>query len=194
MTQENVAPSETVKVYTVPETPITEEVLAHIQAIAKGMLRHSSHSQSDYEDICQDLVLEVIRAFGLYDRTRSSYYTYAQIIISRGRDYIYRKRMRKGLDVGYATIDSIDGSDPLLIDERALSPEMALENKERAAIIRDVVSGLTPFQQRICNMIMDDIPMNEIMARCHLTQSQFYHRVWPAIQQAFKKSLKKYQK
>lgn len=193
MAEKNAAPSETVKVYSVPDTPLTKEVLVCIKAVAKGMLRHSCHNRSDFADICQELALGVIKAFEHYDRTRSSYYTYAQTIISRRRDYIYRKRMRKGLDVENLNIDLLERDD-LLIDERILPPEETFEKEDRLSIVRNVVAGLPADQQLICNMIMDKIPMSRIFERSHLTPSQFYHRVWPEIQQAFKKNWKKCQK
>ena len=196
MFNENVRPSETVTVtvYPHPVNPIPEIVTAHIQSVATDMLHHSGFGKCDFEDLCQELTLAVIKAFDRYDNTKASYYTYTQVIVGHARNIIYRKRIRRGLDVSNTNIDSISDDDPLMLDVNAVSPEVELENKEKAAIIRRIVNGLNPLQQKICNMIMDDVPMRKIISSCRLTPSQFYHRVWPEIQQAFKKNLKKGQK
>lgn len=196
MFNENIRPSEavTVTAYPHPVNPIPEIVQAHIQSVAKDMLHHSSFGKCDFEDLCQELTLAVIKAFDRYDNTKASYYTYTQVIIGHARNIIYRKRIRKGLDVSKTNIDSISDNDPLLLDKHAVSPDVELENSENAAVIRGVVDGLNPLQQKICNMIMDGFSMRKIISRCHLTPSQFYHRVWPETQQVIKKRLKKVQK
>ena len=119
--------SEISKIYPCPENPIPENVRSHIEAVATDMVQHSSHSKSDFEDICQDLSLAVIRAFEKYDSTRSRYYTYAQAIIRNTRNTIYRKRISKGHDVSCSPIDSVASDDPILVDVNMPSPAKFLE-------------------------------------------------------------------
>lgn len=186
--------SEISKIYPCPKNPIPENVRSHIEAVATDMVHHSSHSKSDFEDICQDLSLAVIRAFEKYDCTRSRYYTYAQAIIRNTRNTIYRKRISKGHDVSCSPIDSVASDDPILVDVNMPSPAKFLEYKENQAQIQDVLSELNPLHRKICVSLMDGLHMREIIASCQLSPSQFYHRIWPELRREFKRKLKKVQK
>lgn len=190
MTKQNVAPFVTRKVNPVPATPLTEEVVAHIQAVATDLIKSPCFSESDLEDICQELSMAVSLAFDHYDCRRSSYYTFAQGVIRTARLNLYRGyKDRSRIGLNEVSIEEMPDSISGLIDENAIPPDEIMERRELIAQVRAILPTLSLFHQEICEKIMAGMPVSEIAARLNMTRSQFYHRVLPELQKIFKEKL-----
>ena len=83
------------KVVSAIADPIPEEVRKHIEATASAMIGHSNLTQDDFQDICQEISLAVVKAAPNYDPEKCSYYTFAQTVVKQFRSRIFRYRMRQ---------------------------------------------------------------------------------------------------
>ena len=190
MTKQNVAQSVTRKVNPIPATPLTEEVVAHIQAVAKKLIKSSCFSEPDFDDICQELSMAVILAFDNYDPQKSSYYTFAQGVIRTARLNLYHwYKDRCGLTLDAVSIEDMPNSGSGLIDENAVSPDEIIEKCELIEQVRAILPTLSLFHQDICRKLMTGVSVSEIAADLNMTRSQFYHRVLPELQKIFKEKM-----
>ena len=185
--------SETVKVYPVPEKPLTDEVVAHIEAVATHWIKCSAYTEDDFVDICQVLSLAVTNAFSRYDCRKNGYYAFAQGVIRHTMLDFHRTHKNNNKVLLNATsIDDLKPYDHRLVDDNALPPDEVLVQEERNKRIYEIIATLTPRQREACKKIMAGVPVSEIAEQLHLTRSQFYHCFWPKVQEVFKKSLKNY--
>ena len=99
------------KVVSVIADPIPEEVRKHIEATARAMIGHSNLTQDDFQDICHEISMAVLKAISGYNPEICSYYTYAQAVIKNTRNRIFRYRMRHELDVPMLSLDEKIKSD-----------------------------------------------------------------------------------
>ena len=156
------------------ENPITEEVRKHIEAIATGMIGHANLRMEDFPDICQELSLRVIKAAPLFSPESGSYYTFAQAVIRRHRDRIFRYRMRRGIDCPHIPMDSVlrenDESTALVVEE-----------------VRNVLKRLPDRLARVCEMLMDGYDRDEIQRVLAISPRTYYRRLGE-IRSKFKKS------
>lgn len=192
MTKHNTQ-SEIVKVYPVPENPLTDEVVAHIEAVATHWIKCSAYTESDFEDICQVLSLAVTNAFSRYNCHKNGYYAFAQGVIRHTMLDFHRTYKNNNRVLLNATlIDDLKPYDHRLVDDNSLPPDEILMQKERNKRIYEILATLTPLQREVCKKIMDGVPICEIAEQLHLTRSQFYHVFWPRIQEIFKENLKNF--
>ena len=151
----------------VPAEPITEEVRKHIEAVAASMIGKSNLRDCDYDDLCQDLTLQIVAAFPSFDPRRGTYYTFAQAVVSRNRDKIFRRRIRHGLDTA---------------ESRA---KEARENL--VELVRAAMDGMTETERAICELLMDGLRHVEVMKRLGIPERTYFSRV-KGIRAKFKKS------
>ena len=163
----------------VTENPITKRIQNHIEAVAKGMIGCSNLGPDDLQDLCQELSFQVIKAAKSYSPENGSFYTFAQAVVKKHRDRIFRYRMRRGLDCPTVSIDSVskqhDEMTPSPIDSISLaqSREKELE-EERFEKIGKVVEKLDPRLKAICNLLMDGYTKEEICREMHMSSRTFF--------------------
>lgn len=176
----------------VPAEPITEEVRKHIEAVAASMIGKSNLRDCDYDDLCQDLTLQIVAAFPSFDPRRGTYYTFAQAVVSRNRDKIFRRRIRHGLDTATVSIDitmSSDGESRLsAIDEYDAAESRAKEARENLVeLVHAAMDGMTETERAICELLMDGLRHVEVMKRLGIPERTYFSRV-KGIRAKFKKS------
>lgn len=180
------------KVVSVIADPIPEEVRKHIEATARAMIGHSNLTQDDFQDICQEISMAVLKAISGYNPEICSYYTYAQAVIKNTRNRIFRYRMRHELDVPMLSLDekikSDEDGDITIFDVycNQLS-ESEARREEVLAEVRQTVSGFTGVQQKICILIMQGYPHHEIRKMLQLPETTYF-RHFAKIRETFKKN------
>ena len=180
------------KVVSAIAAPIPEEVRKHIEATASAMIGHSNLTQADFQDICQEISLAVVKAAPCYKPSMGTYYTFAQTIIKRARCRIFRDRIYKKLDVPTMPLDMEVYSDEecelTLLDQYSYQ---AFEQKQKYEDLRtavnDVVSSLPETPRQICILIMQGYCWNEILKILNITQSSYYRNLIN-IKNEFKKN------
>ena len=180
------------KVVSVIVEPIPEEVRKHIEATASAMIGHSNLTQDDFQDICQEISLAVVKAAPNYDPEKCSYYTFAQTVVKQFRSRIFRYRMRHGMDAPAISLDekvkSDESGDITVFDVycNQLS-ESEARREEVLAEVRQTVSGFTGVQQKICILIMQGYPHHEIRKMLQLPETTYF-RHFAKIRETFKKN------
>ena len=180
------------KVVSVIADPIPEEVRKHIEATARAMIGHSNLTQDDFQDICQEISIAVVKAAPNYNPEICSYYTYAQAVIKNTRNRIFRYRMRHELDVPMLSLDekikSDDDGDITVFDVYCNNfSESEERRKEVLAEVQEIVSHLPEKQRQICILIMDGYDLHEILAKLNMPRPTYY-RHFTQIQKKFKKN------
>lgn len=173
------------------ENPITEEVRKHIEAVATGMIGHANLRMEDFPDICQELSLRVIKAAPLFSPESGSYYTFAQAVIRRHRDRIFRYRMRRGIDCPHIPMDSVlrENEDSVSQLDR-ISFARSQEDESTALVVeevRNVLKRLPDRLTRVCEMLMDGYDRDEIQRVLAISPRTYYRRL-SEIRSKFKKS------
>ena len=174
------------------ENPITPNIQKHIEAVAAGMIGHSNLVPDDFPDLCQELSFQVIKAADSYSPEDGSFYTFAQTVIHRHRDRIFRYLMRRGLDCPTVSIDAMTKNEcnetiPLV---ESVSYKLAREQelkKEWREMVRDVVRSLEPRLQAVCALLMDGKTKKEVCSKLNLSPRSLY-RDLEEIRSAFKQS------
>ena len=174
------------------ENPITPNIQKHIEAVAAGMIGHSNLVPDDFPDLCQELSFQVIKAADSYSPEDGSFYTFAQTVIHRHRDRIFRYRMRRGLDCPTVSIDAMTKNEcnetiPLV---ESVSYKLAREQElkqEWREMVRDVVRSLEPRLQAVCALLMDGKTKKEVCSKLNLSPRSLY-RDLEEIRSAFKQS------
>lgn len=180
------------KVVSAIADPIPEEVRKHIEATASAMIGHSNLRQDDFQDICQEISMAVVKAASNHNPEICSYYTYAQAVIKNTRNRIFRYRMRHELDVPMLSLDkkikSDDDGDLTVFDEYCnhLS-ESEERRKETLAEVRETVSRFTGVPQKICILIMQGYTHHEIRKMLQLPETTYF-RHFAKIRETFKKN------
>ncbi|MEG2000554.1 MAG: sigma factor, partial [Evtepia sp.] len=87
--------------------PLPEEVRKHIEATALRMVGHANLREDDFQDICQELSLQLIKAAPAFSPNCGSYYTFAQTVIKKHRDRIFRYRIRRGIDFPHVPVENL---------------------------------------------------------------------------------------
>ena len=181
------------KVVSVIVEPIPEEVRKHIEATASAMIGHSNLTQDDFQDICQEISMAVVKAASNHNPEICCYYTYAQAVIKNTRNRIFRYRMRHELDVPMLSLDKKiksddDDGDLTVFDEYCnhLS-ESEERRKETLAEVRETVSRFTGVPQKICILIMQGYTHHEIRKMLQLPETTYF-RHFAKIREAFKKN------
>ena len=180
------------KVVSVIADPIPEEVRKHIEATARAMIGHSNLTQDDFQDICQEISMAVLKAISGYNPEICSYYTYAQAVIKNTRNRIFRYRMRHELDVPMLSLDekikSDEDGDITIFDVycNQLSESKA-RREEVLAEVREIVAHLPEKQRQICILIMDGYSLQEILNKLNITKTTYYWHFY-RIQKNFKKN------
>lgn len=187
MTDNTPKTSETKQVCPTASNPITKEVRSLIKAIACQTIRFSSFRKTDIEDLCQIYSMAVVNAFPRYDDSKQDYLTYVRGVIYRTKKNLYRTRIRKGKDSVEVSLDSIPPNDPCFIDDKNLPPDEALMRKERIEQINRVFEDLEPLQKKVCSLLMQNKKYSDVIRDLGLSESQFFHRILPEIQEKFKK-------
>ena len=180
------------KVVSVIAEPIPEEVRKHIEATASAMIGHSNLTQDDFQDICQEISLAVVKAAPNYDPEKCSYYTFAQAVVKQFRSRIFRYRMRHGMDAPAISLDekvkSDESGDITVFDVYCNQLSEAEERREEAlAEVRKIVSRLADIPQQICDLIMQGYQHHEIRKMLQIPKTSYY-RLFAQIQEEFKKN------
>lgn len=183
--------SETEKVCPTESNPITPEVRSLIEVFAHETIRFCGFYKSDIEDLCQIYSLAVAKAFSRYDSSRQNYLAYVRGILSRAKNNIYRTRIRSGNDCITVPIDSLPEESECFIDENTFPPDVQLDRKERIEQINRTFNGLDPIQKKVCILLVEKKKYADIIRQLNLTESQFFHRILPEIQEKFKKFVRK---
>lgn len=180
------------KVVSVIADPIPEEVRKHIEATARAMIGHGNLTQDDFQDICQEISMAVLKAISGYNPDVCSYYTYAQAVIKNTRNRIFRYRMRHELDVPMLSLDEKIKSDEdgdITIFDVYCNQLSESENRreEVLAEVREIVAHLPEKQRQICILIMDGYSLQEILNKLNITKTTYYWHFY-RIQKKFKKN------
>lgn len=180
------------KVVSAIADPIPEEVRKHIEATARAMIGYSNLTEDDFQDICQEISKEVVKAAPNYNPSICCYYTYAQAVIKQTRLLIFRYRMRHGLDVPAISLDekvkSDESGDITVFDMYCNQHSESKQRREELfAEVRQIVSGLTEMQQNICTLIMRGYKHDEIIIMLHLPRAKYF-RTFAQIREIFKKN------
>ena len=180
------------KVVSVIADPIPEEVRKHIEATAKTMIGHGNLTEDDFQDICQEISMEVVKAAPNYNPEKCSYYTFAQAVVKQFRSRIFRYRMRHGMDVPAISLDekvkSDESGDITVFDVYCNQLSESEERREEVlAEVRKIVSTLSEKQRQICILIMDGYDLYEILEKLNISRPTYY-RYFAQIQTKFKKN------
>ncbi len=180
------------KVVSAIADPIPEEVRKHIEATASAMIGHGNLTEDDFQDICQEISMAVVKAAPNYNPEKCSYYTFAQAVVKQFRSRIFRYRMRHGMDVPAISLDekvkSDESGDITVFDVYCNQLSESEERREEVlAEVRKIVSTLSEKQRQICILIMDGYDLYEILEKLNISRPTYY-RHFTQIQTKFKKN------
>ena len=187
MTDNTKKTSGTEQVRPTGSNPVTKDVRAVIEAVACETIQYSGFRKTDIEDLCQIYSLAVVDAFPRYDSSKQDYLTYVRGVLYRTRKNIYRTRIRRGKDNVEVSLDSIPSNVPYFIDDKTPTPDVALDRKERIQKINRVFAELDPIQKSVCRLLMQNKKYSDVIRELGITDSQFFHRILPEIQENFRK-------
>lgn len=80
-----------VNAHPVLDTPFTDDVLNHVNAVAHKLARKYNRNMQDEEDIRSQLIERLMKAFPKYNPELSCYYTFAQRVVDCERGHVERK-------------------------------------------------------------------------------------------------------
>ncbi len=137
---------------------IISRLSSYIYPICKKLLKDKHHA----EDAVQEVLLKLWKKGDTYEPTKSALTTFIwQITVNHCRD-ILRSPNRGRDKIAPQMINDARGIEPI---DSERSPLEQLAFRERARIIRDTISALTPAQQDVVNSILNGEPVGKYARR-----------------------------
>lgn len=174
-----------VNAHPVPDTPFTDDVLNHINAVAHKLARKYNRNMQDEEDIRSQLIERLMKAFPKYNPELSCYYTFAQRVVDCERGHVERKlnqRYREERDTVslYDRVDSTKDDKSRWIDI-IKSPYGNMEIEMNKIDVRDVVDSLSPRDRWIALRFAEGYAWTEIAEEMGISVAEFFKKVKPVF-------------
>lgn len=165
------------------DTPFTDDVLNHINAVAHKLARKYNRNIQDEEDIRSQLIERLMKAFPKYNPELSCYYTFAQRVVDCERGHVERKlnqRYREDRDTVslYDRVDSTKDDKSRWIDV-IKSPYGNMEVERNKIDIWDTVDVLGPRDRWIASRFAEGYAWTEIAEEMRIPVAEFFKKVKP---------------
>lgn len=169
----------------VPAEIITPEIRSHIESVAADMIGTSALRQDDFDDLCQEMCLKVIKCTSAYDPARGVFYTFACQVLKGWRFDFYKSRIRHGNDTPSIPYDSPDAekSQSRYEIETAVN---SVEDEMRKKDIRAIVASLPPVQRQLCKRILAGQTVSAAAKEMGISKYELFNNTLPTIRSKFK--------
>lgn len=155
---------------------ITPRVVKHVESVARKIVGRSMVNAFDFEDVCQELYTQIIRAAENYDPSKGSVYTYACRAVDRYKNRILRDRMtsmqdRREYEKYFVEDDFVDNS----------TEETIIAND-----IRQIISELPPKYRTFCECLLEGKSMRAAARKAGFTWgTEIQTEVLPFLREKF---------
>lgn len=169
----------------VPAEIITPEIRSHVEAIAAEMIGKSALRKDDFQDLCQNMYLEILKNIPLYDSARSGFYTFVCWIVKCWRADFYNRRIAKGQDqasIPYDSTDAVTGQSRHEIETATNS----VDDEMRKQDIRFIVNTLPPVQKELCKRLLAGQALTTAATEMGISKYELYNHTLPLIRSKFK--------
>ncbi len=178
--------------------PLPDNVVTHVQFVARSMIGNFGITESDYDDICQEMYLAIIKASKDYNPALSKYSTFTNCVTSRMKHNLSRKYSRRymlsgqSVELWHCDEEDEENDDwsascatPAFFEpiSETPTPLQELMRKER----EEFINSLPKAEKTICLLILEGYSLAKAIAMLRINRSSFYRQVLPSIAKKLKK-------